>query len=433
MSPARTAPWLRVAPAVFLLAWGGNHFTPLLHLYEELGHYSPWQANLLLGLYVVGLIPGLLVAAALSDRHGRRPVLLAGLAAGAVGSILLGAGLHSMVLLCAGRALAGIGVGVAMSVGASWIKELSAPPHDRLAAEGAGSRRPSLTLTLGFALGAAVTGSLAQWGPAPAVVPYVVHLVLVAAAVLPVLSAPETVGHRARPSGPWWQDLRVPSIGHRRFTRIVLPAAPWVFAAAGVAYAIMPAVVAPGLDGWATLYATVLTVLTLGCGAAVQRFVAWLDRRTRGRALSLGMVLMVLGMVLAVAAGLLRSPAFALAVAVALGVAYGITVVAGLAHVQAIATPQDLAGLTGVFYALAYSGFLLPTLLAALLPVSPYPASLAVVALVCVVCLAAVSAGLWRLRRQSAAATPRAPGPRSSGPRRAGSPPGARRRRAPGR
>lgn len=400
--PRHRAPWLRVAPAVFLLAWGGNHFTPLLHLYEELGNYSPWQANLLLGMYVFGLVPGLLVAAVLSDRHGRRRVMLAGVAAGTAGSVLLGLGLHSMTLLCLGRALAGIGVGVAMSVGASWIKELSAPPHDAQAPDGAGSRRPSLTLTLGFALGAGVTGSLAQWAPAPAQLPYAVHLALMAGSVLPLLSAPETVGRRQQATRPWWQDLRVPSVGHHRFTRLVLPAAPWVFAAAGVAYAIMPAMVGPGLGDWAILYATVMTVLTLGSGAAVQPFVARIDRRTRGRALSLGLALMVLGMVLAVVAGLLRDPVFALAVAVVLGVAYGTTVVAGLAHVQAIATPQDLAGLTGIFYALAYSGFLLPTLLAALLPVSPYPVSLAAVAVLCIACLALVSTGPWHVDRRSA-------------------------------
>src|SRR5699024_5843886 len=144
----------------------------------------------------------------------------------------------SMTLLSVGRLLAGLGVGAAMSVGASWIKELSAPPYDHHASDGAGARRPSLTLTLGFAIGAGVTGSLAQWGPAPAQIPYVVHLVVAVVAALPLWAAPETRGpsvlhpvpgtvHR---TGPWWQDLRVPSMGNRRFTRIVLPAAPWVFA-----------------------------------------------------------------------------------------------------------------------------------------------------------------------------------------------------------
>ena len=74
-----------------------------------------------------------------------------------------------------------------------------------------------------------------------------------------------------------------------------------------------------------------------------------------------------------------------------LGLAYGICVVAGLILVQAIAEPDDLAGITGVYYSLAYSGFLLPTVLAALLPVLDYSLSLAGVAAICLTCLGAVA------------------------------------------
>ena len=391
-------PWLRLAPAVFMLAWGGNHFTPLIHLYEKTGPYEPWQANLLLGMYVFGLIPGLLVASAISDQHGRKPIMLGGLVAAIAGSVLLGLGLHHFALLCAGRALAGIGVGIAMSVGTTWITELSRPPYDPAPAPGADARRPSLTLTAGFAVGAAVTGPLAQWAPAPTQLPYAAHLVWCLVALVPLLRTPETLAPDRRATGPWWRDLAVPAAGHRRFVRLVVPAAPWVFAAAGVAYAIMPAIVQHRLEEWSTLYATVLTVLTLGAGALVQPFVARLDARTRGHALPIGLALMAVGMALAVAASLLADPVFALVVAAFLGAAYGITVVAGLTHVQAIATPQDLAGLTGVYYSLAYAGFLLPTLLAAILPFSSYPLSLTVVSISCVACFGIVATGRRQLQ-----------------------------------
>ncbi|WP_234998671.1 MFS transporter [Demequina sp. NBRC 110057] len=387
----RRADWRLVAPAVLMLAWGGNHFTPLLHVYEELGPYAPWQANLLLGMYVVGLIPGLLVAAAVSDRRGRRPVMLAGLASGAAGSLILAAGLHHLALLSLGRALAGIGVGVAMSVGASWIAELSSPRFDPHAGEGARARRGALTLTVGFAVGAAVSGALAQWSDAPALWPYAAHLVGTVAATVLVLRATETVRPEHRATGAWWRDLTVPAAGQRRFLGVVLPAAPWVFAAAGVAYAVMPAVAETSLGNWATLYATVLTVVTLGIGAAVQPFVARLDSRTGGRALPVGLTLMTAGMGLAALAARAADPWLALGVAAVLGAAYGITVVAGLTHVMAIATPDDLAGLTGVYYALSYTGFLLPTVLAASLAAVPYALTLTAVALACAACLAVVT------------------------------------------
>ncbi|WP_226997085.1 MFS transporter [Tessaracoccus aquimaris] len=111
MTASRQRGWLRVVPSIFMLAWGGNHFTPLLHLYEEVGHYAPWQANLLLGMYVAGLIPGLLLLAPVSDQHGRRPALIAGAVASVAGSVLLACGFQSFALLCLGRVLAGVAVG----------------------------------------------------------------------------------------------------------------------------------------------------------------------------------------------------------------------------------------------------------------------------------------------------------------------------------
>ncbi len=389
--PRRGGAWLRVVPAMFLLAWGGNHFTPLVHMYEEDGGYAIWQANLLLGMYVGGLIPGLLVASALSDRRGRKPIIIAGTIAAIIGSVLLGVGFDLFWLLCVGRVFAGVGVGVAMSVGTSWIKELSSPPYDHKAGITAGARLPALTLTVGFAMGAAVTGCLAQWGPLPGVIPYAVHAVLSIAALIIVCTAPETLTRERRLAQHWWRGLRIPLVGHRTFIRLIIPAAPWVFAAAGVAYAVMPALVQNALGEWTTMYATVLTVVTLGAGALVQNLVPRINKWTGGRALVVGLTLMTIGMGLAVVAALVADPIVAFVVAIVLGIAYGICVVAGLVIVQAIAEPKDLAGITGVYYSLAYSGFLLPTVLAALLPIMPYGISLGAVALVCLLSLGCVT------------------------------------------
>jgi hypothetical protein len=56
---------------------------------------------------------------------------------------------------------------------------------------------------------------------------------------------------------------------------------------------------------------------------------------------------------------------FLLAAAV-LGCGYGLLMVAGLAEVQRLAGPDDLARLTAAYYCLAYLGFLVPAALAAL-------------------------------------------------------------------
>jgi MFS family permease len=375
---ARRVPaWALIAPAEFAVAWGGNHFTPLLHMYEQRGNYSETATNLLLGVYVFGLIPSLLLGAALSERYGRRRVLLIGLLTSLVGSAVLAAGFPSFSLLCAGRTLCGISVGVAMSVGTSWMKELSAPPYEY---DGvtltAGARRPALTLTLGFGIGAGVSGVLAQWGPIPTVLPYLVQITIGLLGIAPLLIAPETAGGarvRLRHS------LRMPSLRNRRFLRVVLPTAPWVFTTAGVAYALLPEIVAKQLGGDVLIFATALCVLTLGCGALVQPQVPRLNAATRGHALTVGMSVIIAGLLVAVASAALHSPAIALLAGPLLGCGYGIALVAGLGEVQRISGPAELAGMTGVFYSLTYLGFLLPTLVAALASVASYAVLLAAV------------------------------------------------------
>ena len=137
MSMRNITPWKLAAPSLFFIAWGGNHFTPLLPLYDEVAGLIPWQTNMLLGTYVFGLVPGLLVAAALSNVYGRKPLTLAGLIASALGNFLILLGSTSVAMLFTGRFFAGLAVGIGMSVGTSWIKELSSRQWDPLATTGA--------------------------------------------------------------------------------------------------------------------------------------------------------------------------------------------------------------------------------------------------------------------------------------------------------
>lgn len=379
----RLTPWLLAVPALFFIAWGGNHFTPLLALYGDVAQLIPWQTNFLLGTYVIGLAPGLLVAAALSDVYGRKPVTLAGLIASAIGNLIILLGPTSLGMLYTGRFFAGLAVGIGMSVGTSWIKELSTRAWDPKATTGAGARRPSLTMTLGFGVGAAVTGSLAQWAPAPTVTPFIVILVLLVLTIIPTALAPETVGTtppQQPPQTSWVSQLHTPSATHPDFLVKVATAAPWVFGAGGIAYGLMPQIMSDATGNYTTLYATMMAVVTLGIGAFIQPFAQKLDRRLDGRGLPLGLATVVIGIGLAALAAHQSGPITGLISGVVLGIGYGTVLVTGLTRVQKIAPPKDLAGLTGIFYALTYVGFLFPTVIAALLPVMPYSTTLLIFA-----------------------------------------------------
>ncbi len=388
---ARRHDWRRVAAAMFVIGWGGNQFTPLLSVYKDLGGFTQLDVDVFLGAYVFGLIPGLLVAAALSNRVGRRPVLLAGLWSSLVGTLLLSLGVHGGYPgVVGGRMFSGVAVGIAMSVGTAWVSELAARSGDR---PGAGARRSALWLTAGLGLGPASAGLLAHYATPALTWPFLVHalLCLPAIAVLTPATWAETrprTGERLRLA-----HLRVPAVRHPRFVRVVLPMAPWVFGSAGIAYAIVPQQVEGAVGEWTLLFAAGLAVATLGTGVLVQPIARRLDDAGSARAIVVSMVLMALGVAMAAVTAATGSPALAVPVALLLGAAYGIAVVSGLLEVQRIAGPDELAGLTGMYYALSYIGFLLPAVLAALARWFSYPTMLGALAALAVACAVVCATG----------------------------------------
>lgn len=106
----RQGSWHAAVAAIFVCAWGGNQFTPLLVMYRDTG-FSPLVVNTLLGAYVLGLVPGLLLAGGLAARFGRRPVVLAGVLASLLASLLLAAVVVSMSVMPVGL-LAGVAAAI---------------------------------------------------------------------------------------------------------------------------------------------------------------------------------------------------------------------------------------------------------------------------------------------------------------------------------
>ncbi len=372
IQPARNQ-WMLVAFAVFAAAWGGNEFTPMMVFYRGEEVFGAVFVESLLASYAVGIAAALLVSGTLSDRYGRKAVMLPAPVVALLGSLFIAAGETSEPLILIGRILSGISIGMVMSSGSAWIKELSTPEFEPTVKPGAGARRATMSMTLGFALGALTAGILAEWGPAPGQTPYIVHAVLSAISLAGILRVTETRRNdHLNVKGTFWSDVLVPTAKHPRFILAVLPTAPWVFGCAGVAYAIMPSLIQKDVSA-PTAFTALVTALALIVGFTIQQFSARYTSPSDTRGQQLGLAVTFVGMILATVTAIRPSMAMVVVVAVVLGLGYGMCLISGLTELQRLATPDDLGGLTAIFYTVSYVGFFFPMILRALSNSLSYP------------------------------------------------------------
>ncbi len=337
------------------VGWGANHFASLLSVYRQRLGLDAAGPQLLFGMYALGLVPGLLLAGPLSDRLGRRAVVLPSAAVALVASVVLGGFGARFPALLAGRLLYGLGAGGVMGAGAVWLIESS---RDIL--PGSGARRATIALSLGFGLGPLVTGVLAQYAPAPTVLPYVVHVVLLSAALLVARHAPDTEKRPATAQAPLLR-IELDRPGWSTFLRSIAPMAPFVFGFPAIAFAALPSMLGAALGRAPTVFTGVLCAITLAAGVMAQPITRRFEPSVAAR---LGLLVGTGGLALGAVAVAVQAPLTLLVVAPILGSAYGVCMTAGLQSVQRLARPEARGGVTGLYYVLTYLGFAAPYLLA---------------------------------------------------------------------
>ena len=393
--------WVRVALVMFAVGWGANQFSPMLIVYRHALGLSAGEIAGLFAIYAATLIPGLLAGGPLSDRFGRRAVVLPFAALSPVATLLFVVGPHSLPLIAAGRALAGVCSGMVFGPATAWVQDLSG-------GDARSARRAALALSAGFGLGPVVAALLAQWARDPLVVPYLPHLALGAAALAIGLTVPGTPrpGRPERPERPDAAGRRWPpaALRTREFWLGVALPAPFVFGTVSLAIVVLPEEVT-GARTLSAGYAGLMTLLAFAAGIGVQpaarRIAAW--RPHAG--IITGLVAAAAGAAVSVAAVAGPSEVLAGFGAVLLGLAYGLCLVTGLHDAERLAGPRDRGTVLAAYYVLAYLGFGAPYAVDGLNAALGKPGAFGVLA-----GLAAVVAGLTWAR-----ATRFAPPPAPSG------------------
>ena len=195
---------------------GANLATPLYAVYATKFAFSNLVLTSVFATYAFVLVPALILFGRVSDRFGRRPVILAGLGT-ACGGLILFAAAQSEAWLYGARALQGLAVGMISGAATAALVELDPHGSRRRAALGAG-----LAQAGGSALGPLVAGVLAVWALDPTRLCCLVTLACTLVAAALVLRLPERREGAPEPWRPQWP--RVPAEIRRPFLRVGLTA-----------------------------------------------------------------------------------------------------------------------------------------------------------------------------------------------------------------
>src|SRR5439155_148262 len=155
---SRGSPSLALLAAVTALGFCALHMVvPALPLLVTAFGDSPARVQLVLTLYLAGIAGGQLVYGPLSDRFGRRPVLIAGLVVFLLGTLLCGLA-WSLAALIFGRVLEACGACAGIVLGRAIIRDV----YDREAAA-RGLAIVMMAMSLAPGISPAIGAYLAEW------------------------------------------------------------------------------------------------------------------------------------------------------------------------------------------------------------------------------------------------------------------------------
>ncbi|EGD57067.1 MFS transporter [Gordonia neofelifaecis] len=361
-----------VLALLFTTGWATNHFVAMMPVLHDRNGISDAALEGAFGIYAVGLLPGLLTGGGISDRVGRKPIVLAGATGAALGNLLMLVW-HTEPGVFVGRFAVGLGVGLAVSAGTAWSADL-------------GGRRGTVlagaSLTCGFAIGPLISGLIAQFTAGAALfAPFAVTVVGSLLAVVAGFAVPNS--RRATVTDQVVEESCGAPVA-RSLSRALatsLPMSLWVFASVTASVVIMAGRMSSFSGPWVP---GVAAVLALGSGFVVQVVAR---RATWGpRAGVSGAMLSATGFAVVAASGSDPSPVAFLVASVLLGGGYGLCLREGLLDVETFAPTEKLGLATGIFYVGTYLGFGLPVLLRVIAPAVGINAPMIVLAALAVAC-----------------------------------------------
>ena len=175
---------LIVAAAIFLVTHATNLQVPLYGTYAKIAGFGSGISALAFSTYVAGLLPTLILLGGISDRVGRKKVILVSLLSLAFATFLMIAHPNIYTLFIT-RLFQGIGVGLITGTGAAYLSTLMPENAAQVAAY------VSLSTALGFSSGALFTNVALSLNNSLVPFSYQAIFILLLACIVLVIRLPE--------------------------------------------------------------------------------------------------------------------------------------------------------------------------------------------------------------------------------------------------
>jgi predicted MFS family arabinose efflux permease len=340
-----------VACALFAVILSSTLPTALYSSYAARYGFGSGTVTLLFAVFVTGILIVLTAFGSLSDRVGRRVVLLGAMAAALAGSVLLCAA-DDVTVLFLGRFLQGVAAGLVFGAGTAALVDLH-PRRDR--------DQAALTSTVANvaaqATGAILGGVFGEWLPLRLRLVWLVYVALLIPVTFLIWRLPDdTPAPGRRRTGPG--TLGVPAEMRPLFLACALGAFA-MSAVLGLYSSLTPTFLSTLLDLSSLALAGAVAFLLMFVSGLTQLALRSLKPRAAGAA---GLVTLTAGMIAVTTAATIPSLPLLLGGTVVAGFGQGLAFMGLLAAVSRASPDERRAGIISAFYIAAWLGAALPVL-----------------------------------------------------------------------